>query len=731
MKLKTIAFLSPTLLSIAISAQASSLSEGRIQSSVAEANTSLTIVSGDGMLPIYENSSGFVYGDLMGDYASDATYLMSPGIGYRAIEHNQILGAYAFVDYEKTNLGTNFWVLSPGVEWITPTWDAHINGYFPTESAQQVGDSEDASNYGLYGDQYQTYTDGSHWVTETMFAPYAVLGNGIDTEVGYSFSQDNDLRSRIFLGGYYYHPQASYDLSNIVGGTIGFEQSLSEHFSASLMSSYDNVNRSILGINITATFGGASNHYSSDVADRLLDPVQRHVGIIDTGAGAYDQQTIQQNGEDHYYVYFGTPDGKGDGSYNHAGPIDQASLDATYDASPEGALFYIQGGDEVVYSLTALNPYDGQDFYGRTADYMAPASTDERPDLEFTEGSNGFVLRGGENTFSDLNIFSHGDGIGIYDSNNGSGDSTLTINNTTIFGFATGVYVVNDNTTPGTPSGDFIINVTNSQLNDNHSADSSVSGMEVWNQDSGTVTINIADSEFNNNDGASSASGLYVVNSGSGDTALNVTNSKFNQNNAADFSFGMYVSNSGSGTLTSNINQSTFNGNTVSGTGANVYGMYAVNTDSGYMQLNVANSFFNENATNSSSSAYGVSLTNASSEDLIFNASDSEFSHNMAGTDGNGLGMLAYNPYNTSGHLIVSATNSKFNSNSLDGMSVINQSSSEGSLQITNLSGSTFNNNVVYGIYDATTPPDPDGATAINITDAVFEDNGFDNYNWP
>ena len=103
--------------------------------------TGMTIVGGDGMLPVYGNQDHLAYFDLMADYASDATYLMSPGGGYRMINNNQILGAYFFGDNERTASGSHFSVLSPGVEWMSPHWDAHVNGYFPTETEEQSGSS--------------------------------------------------------------------------------------------------------------------------------------------------------------------------------------------------------------------------------------------------------------------------------------------------------------------------------------------------------------------------------------------------------------------------------------------------------------------------------------------------------------------------------------------------------------------------------------------------------------
>ena len=66
-------------------------------------------ISSDGMLPVYGNQRGFAFADFMAAYGNDKnTHLLSPGIGYRQILNNHIVGGYFFGDYNKTNLGTHF-----------------------------------------------------------------------------------------------------------------------------------------------------------------------------------------------------------------------------------------------------------------------------------------------------------------------------------------------------------------------------------------------------------------------------------------------------------------------------------------------------------------------------------------------------------------------------------------------------------------------------------------------
>ncbi|MES2204636.1 MAG: inverse autotransporter beta domain-containing protein, partial [Pseudomonadota bacterium] len=387
-----------SLLLASLSAQAD---PGRIQVSAMQSNTS--IFGADGMLPLLGNNQQFFYGDLMGDYGTDDTYLMSPGLGYRAVVNNQIWGGYVFSDYERTSLGGNFWVISPGVEWMSSNWDAHLNGYFPTQSQQQNGSRAYADTFGIY--QYGNPHDYQY--DDAYLTPYAVIGNGVDTEVGYSFAQEDHLRSRVSLGGYYYHPQEAYDVSNITGITASFTKSLSKNFSASLLNSYDNFNHYILGVSLTLEFGGDSNEFSTDVSDRLLDPVERHIGIIGTGAGTYDQQNYQVTGygTEYYPVLYTEPHGTGDGSAKNPAGLTSDNLALFNEMFPGGSMIFVQGGGNANYYLTdPLVINDGQNIYGRTEDYKAPAVRDKQPQIIAASGSDGLDITDATSTISDVSI---------------------------------------------------------------------------------------------------------------------------------------------------------------------------------------------------------------------------------------------------------------------------------------------------------------------------------------
>lgn len=622
-------------------------------------------VGGDVMLPIYGNKEGFIFGDFMGDYGSDDTWLVSPGGGYRKVFGNQIGGAYFFGDYERTSLGENFWVLSPGVEWMNAHWDAHANAYFPTETSQAVADEFLSDT----GDSSQVFFEtGTHNQYDQQVQSSAVVGNGLDAELGYSFAGLSGLRTRVYLGGYYYQPPASDDVENITGVTAGYEQPISKNLKLSVFNSYDQVNDYAVGVSLTVTLGQDSTVFSNNIHDRLLDPVERHVGIIDTGAGTYDQQDLNGYGVGLQYdnIYFVSSDGTGDGTYGNSAPLTQNTLDTANAQNPNDSRIYVQGGADVTYYVNsdttynqAFYTYNGQSILGRSPDYTASASASQQPiiSVDAENEYSGFFVTSGETTLSDLTITQYSSGTtgGIVVGDITYGDQSLTLN-------------VND------------VNVTG------------IDGFGLLSvgTGTGTVTVNVNNSTFND-DGEV---GLLAYNEGSGEIILNVNNSQFNNNQY----FGFSMWNTNTGTITANVSGSQFNQNAY-------FGFTSYNTSTGGIMINATDSEFNNNTGN------GLTVHNSKGTSTVV-VDNSQFNEN-----GN-AGITVYNI--GTGALELSATNSVFDNNDI-GLDARNHSS--GTLNVSNLSGSSFNNNNTYGIYGSNSDS---GSATIDYTNATFSGNGTD-----
>lgn len=679
------------------------------------------IFGGDVMQPVYGNDNGFLFADFMGGGASDNTFLLSPGVGVRKVVNNQIWGAYFFGDNEKVSLGKNFWNVSPGIEWLTPHWDMHVNGYFPIPQTRAMGRLPVFANtLGNY--DYVYFANGTHDQFDALTAPYDVIGNGVDVEMAYRFPGHNNLTSRIYVGGYFYQPASDNrfisipnikNVKNITGITAGLQQSLTKNTRIALISNYDTVNFYAIGVRLQLTFGDDSTIYSNNVHDRLLEPIERHVGIIGTGAGTYDQLGYKNLGPALEYnnVYFLSPNGMGNGTYGSPMPLTQTSLDTINTQSPSSSRLYLQGGDPPTYTVNSTNAganglalYNRQDLYGRSANYTTPAASGEQP-IILVDGSNvnnGFYILSGENSFNDLAI------------------TASSTNRTT-----TGVYVItNTNTT---------VNVVNTNLTGLNRALYAENDSTTEN-----LTINATNSSFSDNTGSPAPSdlfgafGIYANNVSTGNLAVNATNSSFNGNtinggNDGNQAFGIYASNNSAGTVLISAINSSFNGNANSGQDSSgAAGIEAINQGIGNLTINATNSSFSGNTnTGNTSLASGISAYNYGAGTLTINASNSQFNDNSSTVPGaNGLYVDA-----TDGNVNLNLNSSSFNGNMTTGE---NNGSAYGvflSVQNLNMSvaNSTFNGNIndsvstggfATGLYAQIA-----GTGSINVNNSHFNDN--------
>ncbi len=430
--------------------------------------TSTAIFDGDGMLPIYGNADHFLYTDFEGGGATNSTYLVSPGGGVRWVNNNHLFGAYLFGDYQQTDYVQHFWVANPGIELMTPRWEFHLNGYFPTEKEKQTGGQDFADNFGQTGNVIFS----GHTESDNLVIPYAMVGNGVDTAVGYSLPFRH-LRARALLGGYFYSTPS--EVSNITGITGTVELPLSRRTDLTVSDSYDNINHNIASVGLSLTLGGESNLLTNDVHTRLLDPMDRHIGIIETGAGTYAQQGLVDtgSGEQQQYgnVWFFTPGDASNASNTvTCGTYENPCVGLTQEKINEAGVnsrLYLASGD---YNPATLGQgftfnNNNQSIWGRTSDYKSAAQGSARPVFEdslFLNGNNMvvsdvFVVGNSSVTNAPPNYM----GIENSGNNNEIDNSSVTVDKNTISSItlvgiynAAGSLIVNNSTINVTDTGD-------------------------------------------------------------------------------------------------------------------------------------------------------------------------------------------------------------------------------------------------------------------------------------
>ncbi|MDI1351253.1 MAG: hypothetical protein PSV35_00550, partial [bacterium] len=314
-------------------------------------------------------------------FANNNTWLISPGSGTRNVFANHIWGLYGFADYQRTQPNARFWVINPGLEWMSPYLDAHINAYIPTQTQKKVGNPVFASSLG----DFSKVRFSKHGQYDELFSSYISVGRGADSEVGYSFALKG-YRARAFAGAYYYSKGQALT-RNIKGGLAGIQLPLNNYADVLLTNAYDNINHNTVVLTLRVSFG-ENRSYSNDVHDRMLDRIERHVGIIATGAGSIAQKSFADTGNEGIFrdnIWFFNPTAPDVSSttpnctYEHpCTDFSQASVDYINTISANAYLYMSPG----TYPLTmdrALNLHPGQSLSGRNNQFTSPATGNSRP----------------------------------------------------------------------------------------------------------------------------------------------------------------------------------------------------------------------------------------------------------------------------------------------------------------------------------------------------------------
>jgi hypothetical protein len=357
-----------------------------------------SFVEGDTMWPIWGNWGEAIYVDGGAKYGNDNTWFGSVGLGGRKIfQDTTLLGAYFFTDFNRTNYANHFTVLNPGVEFMTARWDGHVNGYFPiNEKTKLIG----VFNGNQLHLNNTTFFSG-HAEYDRLFDYVETVGSGADVEIGHTFTSLH--RTRIFAGGYHFQPKHT---PNINGIAAGIEVPLTfRNATVELRDSYDNYRRNTFLVSLRLSLGGTDKTAVPHVADRMLDPIPRHLANWSNGNGIPTRTRIINTGRRVLIrdnIWFFNPNNSPlyltpvvdfqSCTYEHPCiGLGQSQIDAINRLSAN-ANFYFSSG-------TYFNPaqgsgytfHNGQNIFGRITGFTQPATGNARPLLNDTlllEGNN-------------------------------------------------------------------------------------------------------------------------------------------------------------------------------------------------------------------------------------------------------------------------------------------------------------------------------------------------------
>ncbi len=222
-------------------------------------------VYGNFLVPVMQDDNSMVYIDGRQTVESDCcNFITNLGGGYRRIINNSyILGGYAFFDYQRTGENNNFYQGQLGGEYISPTWQARINGYVP------VGDRNQPTTLGpnVNDGNQPIIFPGSLAVIEYPFSEHVEAGG--DIQVGSLLPVAPSIFP--FVGYYHFGFGQDQDLA-INGGRAGIEYTYNRWLTLFGGDQYDNLRKNtvLIGANVTL-WGGARANYSTNPLDSLME----------------------------------------------------------------------------------------------------------------------------------------------------------------------------------------------------------------------------------------------------------------------------------------------------------------------------------------------------------------------------------------------------------------------------------------------------------------------------
>lgn len=537
----------------------------------------------DGLIPVYQNNQQLLYSDLQLEGNNTNSGILSVGGGYRQqINAEGILGGYLFYDRERSAAENYYNVISPGIEYLTPTWRFRLNYYAPIGTKTYLvsqGLSEDFGNTQDESFSGNTLTDSTQY-------NYESLSYGTDLTLAYRFQADK--RWQINLSPYVFNQT---DSSALMGINAQLNFYTNDHTTFFLGDGYDNANQNRVFIGVSLTFGG---HNNDDTVDNLMNaPVYRNLDVNTTARGlpVSDYSTFsapEQQPGFYAFVNDAASDSANLGTYEDP----YTSVDEISSAPDDAQIRIASTGTN--YNSTSLTLVGTQTMAGYTNDYKTLATENNRPIIQTDAG----VMLNGNNTMTSLQVLSNGstNATGITISGNATLNNVNVGSENSATSFQTGVRLhdgasgtINNSTVTGYKSNSMSGNVT---------------GIE---SDNGALEINnstiTAISETNNGSPLN-----YGINQTRG--TLTLYNTIVNCISNAGNSHALFLQNTGDVT----VSNSTI---TSSSTNGNASGIYIL-TATGNITVN--NSSINASSDASNSHAYGIYSSNNNGNMIINNS---------------------------------------------------------------------------------------------------------------
>ena len=499
----------------------------------------------EGLIPLYKNNQQLVYSDLQFEGNSTNSGILSAGGGYRQQINSQgIAGAYLFYDRERSASENYYNVISPGVEYLTPSWQYRLNYYAPVGTKSHLNSQGWAEDFGNTQFIVRTGNDSyDRWQTN-----YESLSYGADATIGYRFQTDK--RWQVNLSPYAFNQT---DNNTMMGANAQLNFYTNDHTTVFLGDGYDNENHNRVFVGVSFTFGG---HNNDDTVENLMNsPVYRNLDVNTTSNGLPVSDytnfgPMQQSADNLWYVNNsdappGSEEGyginyTGDGTYENP-YSNMSAITDTNEALPDNADIRV-ASTGITYGLPPGDGYEGADttvtltgtqtLGGYTNNYNTLATGNDRPIIDTT----GVVLNG-DNSLTGLQFLGSGS-VGVTINGNAMIDDVVIGSSTdSATSYQTGVVNANN-------AGNVVI--TNSTINAMADSENAV-GID---NESNSGDMTITNSTINVVSESAAGGGMGIFNFGNSgnltvqDSSINVS-SAFADSSSTDY--GIFVGSQNSG----------------------------------------------------------------------------------------------------------------------------------------------------------------------------------------
>jgi hypothetical protein len=329
----------------------------------------------------------------------------SSGLGFRQIVNggSTMLGGFVLADLSQNESNKSLWDISPGIEALGTVWDFRANGYFPInkQTWEQDGFADQFHDY-----RYVRFTDHAQYDEWVKYRFSQEVAPGGDAEVGRKLFKINNVLVKGYIGGYYFD---SKDAGGATGGSARLTVQPSEFVEFSANDTYDHATKNtfMLGMRLRLNdiFSGHPQHdviEDHDVSARLLDPIERNLNSIGSASSLIAPTNHRNHGNLNNSLNTSTTNSLSsnshtellgerleldniafvngnkttNGSGTHDDPYSYSQIEQNKAADLQNyANIFINAG---TYQ-TGKNLLTHQSIYGRTQNYAAPATGNDRP----------------------------------------------------------------------------------------------------------------------------------------------------------------------------------------------------------------------------------------------------------------------------------------------------------------------------------------------------------------